>query len=554
MRKSFFVGILLACIVAVAGMLGYRGYKVWRHARLMRQTREFLAKSDIRNALLALHQAVRSNPYDLEACRMLADFAELGRSPGALLWRQRVVDLEPGSLANRLRWAASALALGDAATARKALDSVDEPGKQTAAYHIIGGAIATALGQLTEAEAQFLEASRLEPDNVSTRLNLAVLRLQKDEAKAVAGARAALESLRTNAAVRCAALRQLTVDAVRHNESASALSLASELLQDTNSVFGDRLLYLDVLRQTKSPELTATLTALQKRAAHEPAQIFDLARWLLATGAPKEAVAWLRSLPAETQTNHPLPVILADCYLATSDWAALMAEFQQASWGEMDYLRLLYRTRALKAQQMDAAAKAEWAKVVKAAEGRLDRFALLLRSAAAWHWLPEQEEVLWLIVNRYPKEKWAFQGLAELLHGTGKTRSLLTLFARAAELEPQNLRARNNLAMVALLLNATEKRPHHLARELYEKDRKSPFYVSTYALSLHLQEKSAEAVQVLERLQPEQLDEPSIAAYYGVILEAAGDKAKAKKYLDLAAEARLLPEEKRLVDRAKMRI
>ena len=281
MRKRFLVFIFVVCIVAVAGVLSYRGYKVWRHARLMRQTKEFLAKSDGRNALLCLQLALRSDPYDLEACRMMADFAELGRSPSALLWRQRVVDLEPDSITNRLLWARTALALGDVGSAQKALDTLDEPGRKTAAYHKTAGAVAVAASQLAEAARHFQEAVRLEPENASTRINLAVLQLQARDPVVAAGARAALESLRTEA------LRQLTVDAARRNEPASALSLVNELLRETNSVFADRLLHLDVLRQAKSPASPAALAALQKDAATDPARTFDVARWMLATGAPR---------------------------------------------------------------------------------------------------------------------------------------------------------------------------------------------------------------------------------------------------------------------------
>ena len=554
MRKRLFIGLLVLCIAAVTAMVSYRGYKAWRHSRFMRQTRQFLTNGDVRNALLSLQQAVRSNPSDIEACRLMADFAELSRSPGALPWRQRVVQLEPGSLTNRLLWAKSALALGDLITAGKALDSVNEAGKQTAAYHKTAGALATAAGRLAEAETHFREASRLEPENLMTRMNLAVLRLQAQDPETVTAARTALASLRTNATVRCEALRHLTVDAARRNESTSALAFVQELLQDTNAVFGDRLLHLDALRQAMDPHLPGTLAALQKDAETNAAQTCDVARWLLATGAPSQALTWIRSLPAERQTNQPIPMIVADCHLATSDWEALLSALDKQSWGELETLRLVYRTRALKAQHLEAAAKADWAKAVKTAGERIERLTLLLRSAHGWNWLPEQEEILWLIVNRYPKEKWAFQALAEILHATGKTRSLLRLFSRAAELDPQNLPAKNNLAMLALLLDAHEKKPCELAKELYEQDRKNPFFVSTYSFALHLQAKNAEAERVLERLTAEQLEDPTVAAYYGIILEATGHKTKAKQFLDLATKARLLPEEQKLVDRARTRI
>jgi tetratricopeptide (TPR) repeat protein len=554
MRKRLFIGLFVLCCMAVAVMIGYRSYRLWRHRRLLQQARQSLAASDVRSALLCLQRAVRSDPFDAEAWRMLADFAEENRLAIAPFWRERVVELEPTSLTNRLLWARSALTMGDTALARKALDSVDEAGKRTAAYHKTAGAIAVAKGQLADAEWHFREASLFEPHNVSTRVNLAVIQLQKGDSQAADKAREELEALCANAAVRGEVLRQLLIDALRRKESASALSYAGDLLRDTNSVFGDRLLHLEALRLAGGPQFSETLKVVQDEAVGHPAQTYDLARWMLVTGAPKVAIAWLESLPSQVQTNLPLPIVLAECYLAAGCWPALMAALQDQDWGELEFVRWLYRARALKAQGMETAAKAEWAKCVKAAGRRLERLVVLVRSAGAWNWLPEREEILWLIVNGYPGEKWAIRDLADSLHATGKTRSLLTLFTRAVEADPDDLPAKNNLAMTAMLVNAWEKRPHDLAKELYVKAPSNPFYVSTYAFSLHLQDKDAEAAQVLERLDAGDLENPLIAAYCGIILEALGNKAKASEFLDLAAKARLLPEEDRLVDRAKRRI
>jgi hypothetical protein len=47
------------------------------------------------------------------------------------------------------------------------------------------------------------------------------------------------------------------------------------------------------------------------------------------------------------------------------------------------------------------------------------------------------------------------------------------------------------------------------------------------------------------------LRDPSLAAYYGIILAAAGDAAKAREYLKIGASARLLPEEKALLAKAE---
>ena len=86
---------------------------------------------------------------------------------------------------------------------------------------------------------------------------------------------------------------------------------------------------------------------------------------------------------------------------------------------------------------------------------------------------------------------------------------------------------------------------------MYQKAPANPSYASTYAFSLHLQDRSAEALKVLEKLKPKQLEDPAVAVYYAVVLQATGNTERARKYLDLATRARLLPEERKLVVQVK---
>ena len=66
-----------------------------------------------------------------------------------------------------------------------------------------------------------------------------------------------------------------------------------------------------------------------------------------------------------------------------------------------------------------------------------------------------------------------------------------------------------------------------------------------------MQGKTNEAIKTSQQLTPQQLEEPSVAAYYGVLLMGAGDKTNALHYLQKADTAKMLPEEKALVARAK---
>ena len=70
---------------------------------------EFLAKADGRNALLCVQQVLRTDPHNLDATRMMAQLTEAVGSPSALLWWERVVELNPHSLNDRLALAQTAM-------------------------------------------------------------------------------------------------------------------------------------------------------------------------------------------------------------------------------------------------------------------------------------------------------------------------------------------------------------------------------------------------------------------------------------------------------------
>ena len=127
----------------------------------------------------------------------------------------------------------------------------------------------------------------------------------------------------------------------------------------------------------------------------------------------------------------------------------------------------------------------------------------------------------------------------------------MQLFSQELQRTPSDLAAKNNLAMIALLLDAKELKPYDLAREVYQQAPTNASFASTYAFSLYMQKKYAEALKVMQQLKPQDLEIPAIAGYYGLILKATGNGAKAKGYLDWTSKARLLPEERKLFAQAK---
>ncbi len=553
MRKAFI--IILCCIaVLLAGYVGYRSYTVWKCSHLMGLAHQFLAKSDERNALLCVQQVLRSDPHNLDATRVMAQLTVAARSPSAPLWWSRVVELNPNSLDDRLALAQAAMVMGDFATATNALGGVDQAGRNTVAYYNVAGTVAAAANQTALAEAQFLKAAMLDPENQSVQLNLAVVRLHGTNLEELTEARDSLRQLSSNATNsfrRCQALRELALDALRHRQADQALLLSKQLLQETNSTFQDRLLRLDVLQATQPVGFRPALAAFQHEAGGDPGKISALATWQMANTSPQDALSWLRTLPPTAQTNQSVELLVAECCTMLQDWRGLQSSIERQNWAELDFVRHAFLSRALRGQDLTDSAKAEWERALQAANGQKAGLVMLLRLAAQWNWPSEGEDILWTIVNRYPGEQWAVQTLSKALYAGGRTRSLMQLFSQEVQRVPSDLSAKNDLAMTSLLLNAQEHKPYDLARDVYQKSPTNAFYVSTYAFSLYLQGKNAEALKVMKTLKPGELQDPARAGYYGLILKATGDRARARTYLDWSAKAHLLPEEKKLFDQAK---
>ena len=95
------------------------------------------------------------------------------------------------------------------------------------------------------------------------------------------------------------------------------------------------------------------------------------------------------------------------------------------------------------------------------------------------------------------------------------------------------------------------RKDYQLALDLYEKEPTNAVYASTYAFALYNRGEAAKAAKILGELTDQQLRQPTISVYYGIILAAVGDRGRAAEFLALAEKASLLPEERALVEKAK---
>ncbi len=547
--------LVLAVIGAIAAtvVFGPNLYRSWKHDRLVRQAQDFIKADDISNAAICLRKALLSNPTSREASRLMADLAEMGRSREAINWRARLVDLEPTNAQFRVEWADTALVLGDSGSAERALTSMGEAGRRLSGFHKSSGALALTRKEYAAAESHFAEAFRLDPTNVTARLNLAAVRLQSTNAAVHAEASKEVKRLASIPGVRADALRYLATDALERGANDDALRYSEELTTEPGATFLDQIFGLSALRQSKSPRLAGRLAELQREAIADPNNVFALAQWMLNASRAGDVSVWLKSFPPELLGTQPVPLIAFDCFVTLRDWKSLEAMMDSQDWGHLDFYRLALRAGVHREKKETALARTKWLSALKAADGHLDRLSHLARSTGAWGWTEETEEVMKMIVQQFPSEKWAMQSLSTWFHTSGKTVALRNLLARAVESDPANLQVKGVLALTSLLLDAQDAKMHDLAREVYQQRPEDPFFTSAYAYSLCLQRKFPEALEFFRKLNPEQLQEPTVAAYYGIVLCEAGKRTEAQKYLDLAGRAKLLPEEKELLKRAKAR-
>lgn len=551
MKKRLILAGILVGLGVVGFWLGRPAYRQWKQDRLLALAREAMARGDLREAGLAARQTLKVNPGNLEACRLMAQITESLRLPAALDWWQRVVDLAPEALSNRLELARCSLLEGDAARAARVLEAAAPPQQTNAAWLQMAAMVAASLNRPAEAERHLAEALRLDPTNRLIEVNRAILRLQARDPQVAEQARGALEQLAADPTARPHALRHLALTAIQRGNFAAALQYTKQLVADRDARFADRLLHLQALRRGDPPAFESALAELQRACSNDLTRVRMLAGWLLEQGLVAETERWLQTFPPEVQRKPAVLLMRAECLAAQTNWAGAQTLLQGEKWAEEDFLRQALLARACRELRQDFASQSEWRGAVRAAASRARALGVLAQLAARWGWEREREELLWMIVERYPGERWALQALAELYLARGDTRGLHRVYSKAVEYNPNDHAARNNLASVMLLLNAQPQRAHELAREAWSRATNNAAFAATYAWSLHLQGRTAEGLRVLESLSPDRLEIPAVALYYGLMQAAMRETNLARKFLGIAETGPLLPEEKKLLAAAR---
>jgi predicted Zn-dependent protease len=544
--------VVVYCAVALAVVAGLwlakPAYRAWKKQRHLAQAEAFLAKDDLKNAALSARQVLVLDPANVEASVIMARLTQQLRSPETVAWWQRVVDLDAANPTNLVSLAEAALMFGQFQRAEQILVRVSTNARNTVAFHQAAAMTLASQRRLAEAEAHFAAGLKLEPTNELLRINRAVILLQTTDTNLVQQGLATLEQAATNAAHRRIALQNLNQAHLHMGRHDEAIAAARQLAEATNATFADRMTLLATLHQARATNFSAKLTALQSRAVQDGAEAVQaLSSWLMATGQTDAAIRWLDTLPKELKSQQRVALVRADLHLTRGEWPQLQAVLESGQWNEAEFLRHALLARALREQRQTMSATAEWLAATRAVVGQPKQISILARMAGAWKWTDEERDLLWILTERHPGERWASARLNEIFFGAGDTRSLNRLYNTLYSQTPENLVLKNNLAVTTLLLTPQSVRGSELARELHQQNPTNAVFASTHAFSLHLRGQRDEALKVFAAVSPDSLKQPSIALYHGLVL-GTNSPAEAARYLDLAGNASLLPEERALLE------
>jgi len=546
-------GLVSSILVVVLVYAGIHFFHSWQERRLVRRAAAYLSGGDVKLAALSARRAFQMNPANADAARTLAQIGDRTGDGTALEWWRKVLDLQPNNREDALSLVRSALRQNDLAAAEKALAGLDETARSSAGYHAAAGRLEEMKKHPAEAERHWAKASALAPDNTSYQFQLALIRLgAKDQAKR-ASARQVLEQLRADSKQRAASTRALILDGLAHQEEAQQTQLlASELQSYPEALFSDRLLYLEILRKAHDPGFAEYLAKLQKGAVSNPADLASLLSWMSGNENAAAAIEFAKTLPPQSVSKWPVAPTVAAAYASLPDWPGLEQLTTTTEWSPFDFLRHAYLSRALRGQNRKLAAEQEWIAAQKEASAQPQSLLVLARTAAAWGWEAETVDLLWVLAKSGETRLEALQALYQHYAKLGDTTGLYRTLLRLVEALPHDLALQNNLAQVSLLIGADVERARKVAAEIRNKEPGNGAFTATYAFSLYTSGDVKGALETMEQLTGDQLRDPSVAVYYGVVLAAAGQKEKAREYLQRAAEAPLLPEEKALVEKAEI--
>jgi tetratricopeptide (TPR) repeat protein len=555
-RHLWLIAATAAVILCTgAALVGIPKYKSWQAKRLLLSARVAADRGAYADASLNLRHILDLLPNDLAAHAMLAELSEKSGDPSAVLWRKRVAELSGGKTDALIAYAAAATRFNQKAAAGEALKAVPPTERATAEYHSAAGALAYASRSFPASVTHYEKAASLAPADLGLQFALANAEMATNDYVLQESGRARLRKLQEDAKFQVKATRSLIGNLANAGEVLAALREARKLVTFPEHEFRDQILFLSLLRGADDSDFHRILASSQQQSMEKPEHARDLLTWMAESGLAKEGIEWATVTNPDLSDLPELQPAIAACYVGAENWTAVLAATHGVNWGPLEYVRHVYRSRALREKGELSLALSDWKIAATAAASRPEAILWLAKTADKWGWPEETEQALWAAVERGADSAWALETLRVRYVKARNTNGLRRVAGQMVKEDPNDLDSQNNFAALSLLLGKEQERAMRLSREIHQQHPDNPDYASTYGYALFRAGDLEGALSVFDKtIPPEKLKEPAVAAYYGIILEGMGNDADARRYLEIAQDGQLLKEELEFVRSALKRL
>jgi hypothetical protein len=152
-------------------------------------------------------------------------------------------------------------------------------------------------------------------------------------------------------------------------------------------------------------------------------------------------------------------------------------------------------------------------------------------------------KLLWMIVERDPRQVWARKELYESYFREKNSEQMLRMMELTFKENPSDQTAKYNVAGLLMVTGRETPRAERLAKELYEPDSRNLERTALYAYGLKLQGEREKAAKMLDgrRQDLDQLGNEG-KAFYALILFDCGRRDEAFRVAEDVNRQELLPE------------
>ena len=458
---------------------------------------------------------------------------------------------------------AAFLRQGDYIRALEAVDQFEKKNPGTVVAHSLRGEVYMAAGQADKAKVALKKALELSPGDPGINQNLAFLAIKENDLDRARNYYLAV--LEHNENYLPVLLKLAALSEVQRDTAGMVNYLEQAIKAYPEEVQPKVMLARYYLNYGNPEQVPVLLNELDSEAINQPDVLNVIALSHLKQGKYHDAVAVFKKL-VSLRDDAPQPHHhMALAYLGLEKKSEAISEFKQAVELSPAYLKPRIELTRLLLQEKERDEAIENLSVLNklapknpevlqldAVRARLDgnqQEALALSKKAFevspttrnvlilshQHWAMGDEDASKNILNgwikEHPKDVLARLELANMYLGKGDEDKAMEKYSQVLDVQSDNTVALNNLAW--LLRDSKPKQALKYAKQAVEQSQDSPLALDTLAVVLFKNGDVTKAQRTIERALEKASKNPSLKYHSAMINAAAGDKAKAKKSLEV---------------------